>query len=182
MPDIICLYRALATICALLAGRHPAAPWLFSTALVSDLLDGWLYRHYTKYHPWLSRRPYLPCDPLADLTLILTGTVYAARYWMELDWVGVIYVLAVVVVIAAILHIIPYIGPPNDMVYTVCTTFMVHISCFMMLATTVIVWRVNTASWYYPISTLAVFYAIFFLIGDKTRLVRRPPNGWRAGK
>lgn len=180
LPDPICLYRALASIVTVLLGQHPAAPWLFSTALISDLLDGYFYRHYTQYHPKLSKRPYRPCDPWADFVLILSGTIYTARYWLQLDWWGVVQVLAFVSIIAGILHVIPYLGPPSRLVYTVCTTFMTHISCFVMVASAVFVWRVNTASRLGPIATVAVFYLIFGLIGEKSRLIRRPPVGWRG--
>lgn len=180
LPDVICLYRALAAVYAVILGPHPAAPWLFSTALISDLFDGWIYRHYTVYHPVLSKRPYLPCDPLADFVLIIAGTVYATMYWWRLGWDGTAWVLAAVVIAAAIMHVIPYIRPSSHMLYTVCTTVMTHISCCVMLVTTVIVWRVNTDNWGYPIVTLAVFYAIFGVIGDKERLIRRPPASWNS--
>lgn len=177
LPDIICCYRAAATIGALLLGVHPACPWLFSTALISDLFDGWLWRRYSRYHPWLARRPYIPCDLVADLTLILSGVAYAVRYWLQLD---VRAVLIVVGIATAILQITPRVGKPSRLVFTICATLATHISCFIMLATTVIVWRVNSPGWSGPVLTLVAFYVIFALIGDKSRLIRRPPPGWRG--
>ena len=46
VPDVICCYRALASLAGLILGPHWLTPWLFSTALISDLWDGWFYRKY----------------------------------------------------------------------------------------------------------------------------------------
>ena len=179
LPNYICLYRAVASVVALLLGPHPAAPWLFSTALISDLFDGWLYRRYTKFHPKLSRRPYRPYDPNADFVLIICGTLYGALYWLRLGFLGALKLFVLAVAMTVILHVIPYVGPPNRLLFTVCNTIMMHISCLVMVTVTVAAWRANTADWRFPLATIAIFYGIFLLIGDKTRLIRRPPPNWR---
>ncbi len=173
LPDMICFYRMGAPILALFLGEHPAVPWLFSTALISDLFDGWIFRKYVQHSPtW---RPWNPLpitlDPLADFTLMLFGVLYNAKYYLYLNLAGILGLGALTAFVPLASSVISTLSR-NRIIRTINYTVLTHISCGLMILVTVLAWRVNYVSWAGPILTVAIFYAIFLAIGDKRRLIR----------
>lgn len=173
LPDAICFYRMGAPILALILGEHPAVPWLFSTALLSDLFDGWIFRKYVQNSPtWRSWNPLpLTLDPLADFALMLFGVFYNAKYFLRLELAGILGLGALTAIVPLAATIISLVIR-SRMVRTVNQTVLTHVSCGLMILVTVLSWRVNYASWVGPILTLIAFYSIFLAIGDKGRLIR----------
>ncbi len=181
LPDAICLYRAIASVLALLLGVHPATPWLFSSALISDLFDGWIFRKYVRdradHHPW-SPLHITKKDPLADFTLLLCGSFYACRHLFHLNRITALAVIVFITVITLVLNRIPFVTPQRSAtVYIVCITAVTHFVCGLMVASALASWYVcYPTAWQAPSAiTITLFYGIFALIGDKTRLIRRPP-------
>lgn len=177
VPDAICFYRALASVMGLLLGVHWLTPWLFSTALISDLWDGWFYRKYVGSHPdWKPWSP-LPItfDPLADLTLIVCGIAFGVRYYLALDFKGVMSIAMITVVVCAIFALSNQLARRRHYhtLGMISATLQTHISCFLMVYTAAITWKVVHGSWRGGIITVAIFYGIFLAIGDKSRLIRR---------
>lgn len=185
-PDMICSLRILFSVSVLFLGKHPIAPYLFAVALMSDLFDGWLFRRYTKGSPYWRRWNPLPItlDPIADLALMICGVNYVGHYLYSISWGRIVLVTAVVGSIVLAFSVVPNLVsmPEARLVYTVVETAKTHVSCFIMVTSTIGVWRVNyPGSWHGAMVTIVLFYAIFLVIGDKKRLVRRPPEGWREG-
>ncbi len=185
-PDLLCIYRAFASVLVLITGITPAAPWLFATALVSDLFDGWFFRRYTMsspyWHPW-NPLP-VSLDQLGDLTLTLCGTVYTMRFVLHSSHFIILLACLALALSAGFMNMIPELWPVRSpLLYTVCITILTHVACFMMIGSMVAVWYVNMPAPYWRLgagTTIAIFYGIFLVIGDKRRLIRRPPAGWRA--
>ncbi len=190
-PDAICLYRAGASMLAILIAHYSedltyAVPWLFSTALISDLVDGYLYRRYTVNYEALRSRPKvlgISPDQGADIALMLCGVYLGARYWLLLNPLGSVKLCLLVPLIGLVFAGIPKLFSRSAIVYTICQTLSAHVSCALMIFITVLAWRIYYADWTGIILTLIVFYGIFLKIGEKSRLIRRPPAEWweRAG-
>lgn len=74
--NILCWFRIIASIFLAMMPRGKLAfALLFSLAFLSDSLDGWCYRKFTKekpYQHWFNRLP-LTMDPLADFFLVAGG-------------------------------------------------------------------------------------------------------------
>lgn len=87
LPDFLCIYRILASITALFLGAHPLTPTIFTSALLSDLFDGWIFRRYVKDHPaWHPWNPLpITLDPLSDFVLLICGVLYASIYILRLS-------------------------------------------------------------------------------------------------
>lgn len=173
LPDAICIYRMGAPVLALFLGEHPVVPWLFSTALLSDLFDGWIFRRYVQPNPaWRPWNPLpLTLDPLADFTLMLFGVFYNAKYFLHLDSAGILGLGALTALVPSMASIISRLFR-SRIARTVNQTALTHISCGLMILVTVLAWRVNYVSWAGPILTVVAFYAVFLIIGDKSRLIR----------
>lgn len=185
LPDAICLYRACASIVALILGPHPAAPWLFSTALLSDLFDGYIYRKYIVNHPkWRLWWPLpISLDMTGDLSLIVCGIMYACRYLYCTSWLIAFLSAASFSLLGLLCVTLPNIVPMSvsRRTYIICITTLTHISCALMLCATISAWIVySSAHWFFYASfTIALFYYIFARIGEPSRLIRRPPNNFR---
>lgn len=187
LPDVICFYRMAVSILALVLGKSPLAPWLFSTALISDLFDGYIFRKYTKNSPTWRRWNPLPIslDQIGDLTLMFCGVLYGTEHFLELPVMGKEYIgLALAVPsVALVAKLIAWIFRKFKYADTLCETFLTHISCALMIFVTVLAWHTV----YYDsgigccgsIVTIMIFYLIFIAIGDKTRLIRARPGADR---
>lgn len=185
LPDIICFYRILASIIALLLGPHPATPWLFSTALISDLFDGYIFRKYVKDHPnWRYWCPLpISLDMVGDLLLILCGIVYACLYLYKVSLIITLISVVAISILALTCVVLPNLVPPRHAkaFYVVCYTLLTHFACLLMLHAAIAAWIVySPLHWFFYASfTIALFYYIFAHIGDPARLIRRPPANFR---
>lgn len=164
LPDAICFYRIFASIIALVLGPHPATPWLFSSALISDLFDGYLYRKYVINHPkW---KPWWPLptslDPIGDLTLATCGIIYACRYLYCAGWVVALLCSALYALFAFLCVTLPSIVPSRiaNHTYMICMTSTTHATCALMIHAAVASWIVYThMHWFfYASATVALFY------------------------
>lgn len=177
LPDLICCYRALASLAGLILGVHPLTPWLFSTALISDLWDGWYYRKYVVNHPrWQLWNPLpLSLDQIGDLTLICCGVLFGVIHYLQCDLMGVFAysILTVDVALGFVLINAFAVKFNNALLRMLGPTVQTHVSCFLMIWLTTITWKVVYGSWVGGIITVLIFYVIFALIGDKSRLIRR---------
>lgn len=184
IPDFFCFYRVIASFLPLFLGIHPAVPWLYSTALLSDLFDGWFFRHYVKgnpaWHPWFPL-PVSSIDPLCDFAMMIFGAVYTAYYAFELSLVATLGVALLVLLFSLGLNAIPNLWPwRSEALWTACITTVTHGSCLIMLAVTVGAWYTNSSYWQIgSIVTIAIFYVFYFRIGNRQRLIRHPPADWR---
>lgn len=184
LPDVICFYRMAASILALALGESPLAPWLFSTALISDLFDGYIFRKYTKNSLTWRRWNPLPIslDQIGDLTLMFCGVLYGAEHFLELPVMGKGYIgLALAVPsVALVAKLIAWIFRKFKYADTICETFLTHISCGLMILVTVLAWhavcRDSGIGCCGSIVTIMVFYLIFIAIGDRSRLIRARPE------
>lgn len=177
LPDAICFYRALASLTALTLGEHWLTPWLFSTALISDLWDGWVYRKYVAPNPnWKPWNPLpLTLDPLADVILIFCGVLFGAKRYLNLTASGIIGILLLTIAVSIGFVITNQIARKtgSSILKVLSPTLQMHVSCFLMIYTTAISWKVVHYHWHGGIITIIFFYTIFLIIGDKTRLIRR---------
>lgn len=184
VPDLLCFYRVIASILALGLGHHPAAPWLYSSALISDLFDGWFFRRYVKnnpaWHPWC-KLPISSIDPPCDFVMMVAGTTYAARYAFELGIIASIGAAALTASFSLGLNFIPNLWPRrSELLWTICITTVTHGSLLIMLAVVVFAWYANSSHWLLSASiTIVLFYLIFALIGNRQRFIRHPPANWR---
>lgn len=185
LPDAICLYRIFTSIIALILGPHPATPWLFSSALISDLFDGYLYRKYVVNHPkW---KPWWPLpislDMVGDLSLIICGTMYACVYTYHASWPIALLSAAAFALLGLLCVVLPNLVPVRiaRRTYIICITTLTHVSCALMVHAAVTSWIVYThMHWFfYASATVALFYYIFAQIGEPARLIRRPPANFR---
>lgn len=183
--DAICFFRILASITVVIIGRHPIAPYLFAAALISDLFDGWFFRHYTEgnanWRPW-NPLPF-SLDPLADLTLTLCGVAYVGRHLFLASWSQIFVCMLVFTIFVGAISIIPQIAPLKyaHLAYIIVNTFKTHACCLLMVASSVAIWYINTPDNNLgAVVTVGLFYFIFGAIGDKKRLIRRPPSDWRT--
>mgnify|MGYP001033369926 FL=1 len=176
VPDVICCYRALASLAGLILGPHWLTPWLFSTALISDLWDGWFYRKYVARHPnWKPWNPLpLTLDPMADLTLICCGVIFGSRYYLGFDLIGVtkLFLLTAIVSICFVLVNNLAVKINSPFLKMLGPTVQTHVSCFLMVYTTAISWKVVYGR-IGALITVSIFYLTFAIIGDKSRLIRR---------
>lgn len=184
LPDAICFYRIFTSIIALLLGPHPATPWLFSSALLSDLFDGYIYRKYVVNHPkW---KPWCPLpislDMVGDLSLIVCGIIYACVYLYCTGWLIALLAAATFALLGLTSVILPNIVPIRvaRCIYTICATTLTHVSCALMLHAAIAAWIIYTEHWFfYASAAIALFYYIFAQIGEPSRLIRRPPANFR---
>lgn len=187
LPDFICLYRIVASLLALWLGIHPLAPYLFTTALISDLLDGWIFRKYVKNHPaWRSWNPLpITLDPLADFTLLISGLIYACRYLYHLSPLGTTSVILLIGGISLTLNSLPFVVKPrNARLYTICMTLLTHCACALMVMSPLVAWYLSypyPARYIGAFGTVCLFYGLFLYIGDFKRLIRRPPPDFFSG-
>ncbi len=184
LPDIICLYRTFISIIALIYGPHPLTPWLFSSALISDLFDGYIYRKYVvnnqHYKPWWPLP--ISLDMVGDLSLIVCGLIYAYVYLYHTGWLMAVLYAALFALLALICVVLPNIVPKRIArgVYTASMTALTHGACLLMLHSAIASWIVYSKWWpVYAGATVAVFYGIFALIGNRSRLIRHPPANFR---
>ncbi len=183
LPDLICLYRALSSILALFLGKHSAAPILFTSALISDLFDGWIFRNHVQphpdWHPW--NRSLVSTDQFGDLTLVVCGIIYTSRYVFRLPLFTIVTTVIIIGLFGFFLIIIPEITPdPIPAIYTLCITTLTHLACLLMITPTIAAWYVTSPYWLIgSIGSIGIFYMIFARIGDASRLVRLPPSDWR---
>ena len=177
LPDAICCYRSFASLTGVILGVHWLRPWLFSTALISDLWDGWYFRKYVIHHPnWRAWNPLpITLDPLADLTLICCGVIFGAKHYLALTTTGVIGLFLLTGAVSIVFVLMNFIARKTNSSFlkTLSPTLQTHISCFLMVYTTAISWKVVCNSWTGGIITVLIFYTIFAAIGDKTRLIRK---------
>lgn len=187
LPDFICLYRTIASIAALLLGQHPLAPFLFTTALLSDIFDGYIFRRFVCHHPaW---RPWNPLpitfDPLADFVLLICGVLYTSRYLLHFTALATFFLVLIVASIGLILNSLPFtIRPRSALVYTICMTTLTHLACGLMIMAPCIAWYIcypETWPIWTIMTTLMPFYVVFFILGDTSRLIRRPSADFLNG-
>lgn len=179
IPDLICRYRIYASVAALCFGPHPITTWLFATALISDLFDGWFYRRYV-HHQNPAKGPSLDC--FSDLVLVITGSIFILKYYFHAAGISIFLCVLAIIAGAALLFFIPEIFRSATL-YTICLTTLTHIACFLMLLPTIFACYLAPGRLSWPVEAalfLAAFYVIFALIGDKSRLIRRPPANWHA--
>lgn len=184
LPDAICFYRIFASIIALILGPHPATPWLFSSALISDLFDGYIYRKYVVNHPkWKTWWPLpISLDPIGDLTLGMCGIMYACVYLYHSSWLIACCAAAFYALFAFLCVTLPNIVPERifHLTYMVCINATTHVTCLLMVHAAIVAWAVHTNYWFfYATATIAVFYYLFTQFGTPSRLIRRPPADFR---
>ena len=109
LPNLICLAR-IALLWPILAAlaRHDYgwAALCFALAGVSDLLDGWLAKHYgwtSELGKWL--------DPIADKCLLVTVFVAAAWAGLVPRWLTAVVVARDVLIGLGALTYIAWLGP-----------------------------------------------------------------------
>lgn len=182
LADLLCFYRIAASIIVLIFIPNPIAPWIFGSALLTDLIDGWCFRHFTLRNPhWIPWNPLaISADQLGDLSLILCGVFYVGFYGFNLHCIELIIIDLSILAGAWALTVVPSLFPRRyDLAYTVCLTILTHLACLLMLLSTIGVWYTNRYlldyDWILCAGlNVAIFYLIFILIGDKKRLIRRP--------
>ena len=141
-----------------------------SLALISDVLDGWCYRNFTKHQPykhWFNRLP-ITLDPLADFCFVSGGVIHV----MDNKIVGIIVSIAVAIGLVLWLQI-GFHAP--DRVYTFMMTGLTYVWFALMIIALVAVWYTCVPiTWFAGvIVTMIIFYAIWFKTRIKDRSIRR---------
>ena len=109
LPNLICLGRIALIwpiLVALAAHQYGIAAACFFLAGVSDLLDGWLAKHFgwaSELGKWL--------DPIADKCLLVTVFVVAAWAGLVPSWLTAVVVARDVMIALGALTYLAWLGP-----------------------------------------------------------------------
>lgn len=165
--NILCWFRIIASIFLAMMPRGKLAfALLFSLAFLSDSLDGWCYRKFTKekpYQHWFNRLP-LTMDPLADFFLVAGGIIHCMRNKL----VSLLLVLGLAILLLSYHSLSAHV---SDKVYTIMMTGLTYVWFTMMVLALAGAWYYNCRV-YWPIG-LAIVMAVFYVIWGCTRVKER---------
>ncbi len=165
-PDFLCFARASIGILCLFLGVNPLVPWLYSFGWITDVLDGYIFRHYVKNHPaWHPWNPLpITLDPLCDFVFAISGYLYYWRYWNDLSWKESFCIGLLMLFIAFLLNLIlMVIFVHRKNLYTAFTAASGNCLVVFMALSTILAWIAN-----YPpqwaltgaIIAILVFYSL----------------------
>lgn len=177
VPHLLVAFRVTISIGILLLGPTDiGVPALYSLALISDLLDGFYYRHYTAKAPNHVQPTILGIspDPLGDLCFILGGLAFWCFYgWHSLGLAIGIDLAMGILTLGFSIAIARTTTQPR-LHRALCTSF--YLTAYgVMLVALAGVWSVfkSGLSWLpYFAATMFIFYVIYFAVEDKTRRIR----------
>lgn len=169
--NFLCMFRIIIAITMAIMPRHY---WfvavLCSLALISDVLDGYCYRKFTKQHPyghWFNRLP-ITLDPIADFCFVVGGIVYSKGHN-----VSVYAILAILLVAVITLNV----GAQacSDLIWSIIMTSFTYLWFALMIATLIAVWYVSVPiTWFAGvIVTMIFFYALWAKTRVKSRTIRK---------
>ncbi len=169
--NILCWFRiGVSVMLAMTSQKQVGFAVLFSLAFVSDVLDGWCYRKFTKptpYMHWFNKLP-ITMDPIADFCFVGGGMVHIMSNKLR----GLVLFLGV----AAVMSLWNWLGSrAKDRLYTVLMTGLTYYWFVMMIITVVAVWQYDGGRLCIigPAVTLVLFYAIWLKTRVKDRTIRR---------
>ena len=154
IPNLITLVRlALVPVMAyfLLADEYGIALIVFLAAAVSDLLDGFIARHWN-----LTSSLGATLDPIADKLAMFTATVLLAYLGLLPLWLAVAIVLRDVVIIGGALAYRAAVGHIE-----ITPTFLSKVNTFIEF-TVLLVVMANAAGWIEVHGVLPVAFVIVF--------------------
>ncbi len=171
LANILCWYRIIISV--LLAATSKTSivlAILFALAFVSDVLDGWCYRHFTKdqpYQHWFNRFP-ITMDPIADFFLVGGGIIHVMddKLWGAYLFIGM----------AAVMLLWNWLGSnTKDRMYTILMTGLTYYWFVMMVIAVIVVWRNDGGPYWWVglVVTIVTFYLVWSKTSDKTRIIRR---------
>ena len=168
--NILCWFRIAASVFLVMAKGNFPLSLLFSLAFLSDSVDGWCYRKFTKdrpYQHWFNRLP-LTMDPLADFCYVAGGIIHI----MDNKPRGLLVVLALAVGMSFWNW---SAAKSSDRTYSLLMTILTYLWFAMMVFVLAAVWRRDCgAYWLAGLGiTLLAFYAIWIPTRVKDRVIRR---------
>lgn len=171
LANILCWYRiVISVILAVMPKMSIILAILFALAFISDALDGWCYRQFTKdrpYQHWFNRFP-ITMDPIADFFLVGGGIIHVMD-----DKLWGAYLVAGM---AALMLLWNWLGHnAKNLAYTILMTVLTYYWFAMMVVAVVVVWCHDGGPYWLVglIVTVVVFYLVWFKTRDKTRSIRR---------
>lgn len=169
LPDILCFYRIFISL-AILATMPKGWAFgiLYSIALISDLLDGYIYRKVNS-HPrhWFNRLP-ISMDPIADFIYGISGLIIGIR----LGSVNIGFVIATVIICIGGNVILQKV---SGITWQIIANLLTYGFFAIMIFADAIVWQMSVGSLWHRgfIPTMTVFYIIYFIVRDKSRTIRK---------
>lgn len=171
LANILCWLRIIISVILAITPRTTLLlAALYSVAFISDTLDGWCYRKFTKAQPckhWFNRLP-ISMDPIADFCLVGGAIIHV----MDDKPMGLFFVVLLMLAMIG-WNIIGSNAP--DHTYAVLMTLLTYFWFAMMVAMLILMWAHSTSrEW--PLGvvvTLLIFYTIWAKTRVRSRTIRR---------
>ncbi len=171
LANILCWFRILVSVLlAVTTGADVIFAVLFALAFISDALDGWCYRKFTKERPythWFNRLQ-ITMDPIADFFLVGGGIIHV----MDDKPRGLVCFIGA----AVVMSIWNWAGAhAKGRLYTILMTGLTYYWFLMMVVAVIAVWRRDGGAYWASglIVTIVTFYVIWLKIRVKSRTIRR---------
>ncbi len=169
--NLLCMFRIIiAVVMAIMPRHYWFVAVLCSLALISDVLDGWCYRKFTKARPykhWFNRLP-ITLDPIADFCFVVGGIVYSKGHN-----VTVYTILAILLIVVITINV--GVQACSDLMWSIIMTSFTYLWFALMIAALVAVWYVSVPiTWFAGIIvTMMIFYMLWAKTRVKSRTIRR---------